>query len=651
MATSGLLKPSFILISIFLTIATAQNSDDPPTSAARHELNVGFQDGPNGRGTVALVSGCLATVIASTWTVLHLNLPSPRDGSLTTASRKIKWMLITIVFPEFILSKAICELRQAVDDLRECHTQLSTLDESDVAWTIDAGPYKHRICWKAGYGRTARLLSRLLRLPEHAAASENNAPDARAEAEAGITTVQYWTLTHSYYANMGGLLYVDHSPVGNPETRTKLPVYAVLTASRLSRDIGSAPHPLRGLVLDEGDIKDKSKADWLVKAAAVFQIAQLILDVAVRAAAALPVTQLEIATCAFSAFAVATYVSNWWKPYGISQPTKLPYPLFSTMPWQERAQSVMLRLLSPARAAQQARYSTRDNRVPNDVLWMESDRVPLVTTIMATTSLVFGAIHCIAWNFEFPTQVELMCWRVASITTALLPFLSLLCALLLNYVATTRSETQRTLSLLNCLKPLDNAGWWKVATEIQPDQETDGHMRHDEGHGAALAELRAALQDMRRQWEAAKDPALTTEQTPFRHGESTWTRTQRLRRTLESCQIPDVIEKYKRVDEAKWVRYEETILRQKPNNPGMAMKSGIPEALCRAFERYQKLVNAVEWRQSQLKRVSQALVILTSLVYTTARIVMLALLFSCLRAAPAGIYKDTPWTHFIPNFS
>lgn len=130
-----------------------------------NNLIVGLQNGPNKRGTVALISGCLATVIASTWTVLHLNLPSPRDGAFT------------IVFPEFILFKAICELRKAVDDLRECHTQLSHLDESGVAWTIDAGPYKHRIYWKVEYGRTTRFLAKLLQLPERAN-MRDNAPEA-----------------------------------------------------------------------------------------------------------------------------------------------------------------------------------------------------------------------------------------------------------------------------------------------------------------------------------------------------------------------------------------------------------------------------------------------------------------------------------------
>jgi hypothetical protein len=32
--------------------------------------------------------------------------------------------------------------------------------------------------------------------------------------------------------------------------------------------------------------------------------------------------------------------------------------------------------------------------------------------------MVFGAGHCIAWNFDFSTSVELTLWRVASVATA-----------------------------------------------------------------------------------------------------------------------------------------------------------------------------------------------------------------------------------------
>jgi len=35
--------------------------------------------------------------------------------------------------------------------------------------------------------------------------------------------------------------------------------------------------------------------------------------------------------------------------------------------------------------------------------------------IICVSGMVFGAIHCVAWNFLFPTHAERILWRVASI--------------------------------------------------------------------------------------------------------------------------------------------------------------------------------------------------------------------------------------------
>lgn len=155
---------------------------------------------------------------------------------------------------------------------------------------------------------------------------------------------------------------------------------------------------------------------WVLKGIAVLQITWLVLSVAVRGIAGLPVTQLEIATIAFAVFAIATYTMNFWKPKDISRPTKLqvlPDIMLATditviTPGQ--TQGFMLRLRSPAQAAKVAYSGVRDMlRVPNDVIWMEGS-TPLMFVLMAISSLLFGGLHCVAWNFEFPSRAELILW-------------------------------------------------------------------------------------------------------------------------------------------------------------------------------------------------------------------------------------------------
>jgi hypothetical protein len=47
------------------------------------------------------------------------------------------------------------------------------------------------------------------------------------------------------------------------------------------------------------------------------------------------------------------------------------------------------------------------------------DRLCLI--MMAVLATVFGAIHCIAWSFEFPSRSEQILWRVASVATTTIP--------------------------------------------------------------------------------------------------------------------------------------------------------------------------------------------------------------------------------------
>ena len=42
---------------------------------------------------------------------------------------------------------------------------------------------------------------------------------------------------------------------------------------------------------------------------------------------------------------------------------------------------------------------------------------------MVIGSMVFGGIHCIAWNHCFPTRTERILWRISALVTTLAPLL------------------------------------------------------------------------------------------------------------------------------------------------------------------------------------------------------------------------------------
>jgi hypothetical protein len=176
----------------------------------------------------------------------------------------------------------------------------------------------------------------------------------------------------------------------------------------------------------EDEINDHSKGDAFVKAIAAFNVLWLIVQLIVRAAQSLPVTQLEIITLSFSLCSLATYIVLLRKPKDVCtriyvptarQPSvndfkELGY-LGPSAFWYVRAETWVpdnsvhyvdfgnirrLRFLS--------RYSSLD--------------VSMIPTLLM--SIPFGAVHLIAWNFEFPTQGERLGWHIACVLTLVVPF-------------------------------------------------------------------------------------------------------------------------------------------------------------------------------------------------------------------------------------
>jgi hypothetical protein len=114
---------------------------------------VPWQQGPTERGGYGIIFSCLAVVITSTWTVLHLNLPGPRKrdtpiilgewgpeiSSMTV--RKMKWTLIMIIFPELVFAYAILELRMALDDfIKWSNSTKRCIERVGVSRPIDGLP-------------------------------------------------------------------------------------------------------------------------------------------------------------------------------------------------------------------------------------------------------------------------------------------------------------------------------------------------------------------------------------------------------------------------------------------------------------------------------------------------------------------------------
>ncbi|KAH9235794.1 hypothetical protein K456DRAFT_1832154 [Colletotrichum gloeosporioides 23] len=366
------------VLLVYVVEALAADETNNTISGER----VGWKEGPNTRGTLNIVWSCGITIFTCTWTIMHLNLPKRDDSTLKIFFRRLKWMSINILFPEFILSKAICDLRQALDELRQFDENLPKSPQSRNQNT--ASP-------------PAPPAIRVL---------VHNSP-------------RKWTVVHSYYAQMGGILTIsawNDPPWFDPDF--------ILTSIRLTSQYewaDSSEHPLKHLRLSREEIEDKSKADSMLKCLAIFQIMWLILNVTVRAATGLHVTQLEIATVAFATVAILTYLASWWKPKDVSEATGILHPCGGH--WKHEPDVVTLSQWFRYPGSKDGlRFERRpQHRVPDDLIFEASS----MAFLLSISSLLFGGLHCVAWNFEFPSQAELVAWRIGCATIAVLPAIAL----------------------------------------------------------------------------------------------------------------------------------------------------------------------------------------------------------------------------------
>ena len=67
---------------------------------------LGWESSPDGRGTIDIVWGCTLTIFLCVWTVLTLNVPAPDTTPWAFTRTKMKWAIIALFGPEWLLGMA-----------------------------------------------------------------------------------------------------------------------------------------------------------------------------------------------------------------------------------------------------------------------------------------------------------------------------------------------------------------------------------------------------------------------------------------------------------------------------------------------------------------------------------------------------------------
>ena len=128
-------------------------------------------------------------------------------------------------------------------------------------------------------------------------------------------------MTHGFFFVMGGLVFDVDDPSG--ATRIFPPGVDRLTLSPTFITWCLEKHSDIIPRITESEIKDKSKADGLVKSIACLQALWFCLQFITRLAQRLPVTLLELNTFAHSVCAVLIYFLWWEKPMDVDEPVAI----------------------------------------------------------------------------------------------------------------------------------------------------------------------------------------------------------------------------------------------------------------------------------------------------------------------------------------
>ncbi|KAI0807897.1 hypothetical protein C8Q74DRAFT_1229982 [Fomes fomentarius] len=296
-------------ILVMLSAAIVQNLPCP-SPMDEHVSLVAWQEEPKFRGTFTILTSCLSTLFICTWSVLQVDVQHGKS-TITRFRDKCGWLLVGLLAPGIVLLTAINQFLTA-----------RSLTRAAQARFRDMSPSAKRNSWivRILCQLVSRWRSRRVRETTTEAQDSSEHETSGPQATPGLRDRSYqWTLTHGFYASMGGFaLRREWTVWGDSHYLPSWQRNGILTPEGMLLVIELAPNTIPDI-----DVKDLLDRDGLAKVLLVWQAVWFCLSCLNRTIQGLPLCLLEVATLAHAFCALLAYAFWWRKPQDVGEPIVL----------------------------------------------------------------------------------------------------------------------------------------------------------------------------------------------------------------------------------------------------------------------------------------------------------------------------------------
>jgi hypothetical protein len=451
-------KFSFLGIGIglvYLLLACYANASSFRPNCTLPPPGTNYVSGPNTRGTTSILWNCLSIIFLCTWSIQHLNVPAGRPKADSTLQKlwwaildsrtKIKWTVITILVPEYLVGKAFGEKLEAMSGTKMKNFP-SLTERNNIGYDFE---WEEIHAYMANMGYFVLDFSDLLDAQKTTSngevGEETSKRDIRLQTAPANSRRPFEHLIEEhriYYRHTRKR--DDHSLAHRCWALDNQQWFEVPDPIRIRKmgPLASIPN------VSSRQLEKIHKGGTLAKAIAVLQVIYLTLQLIVRKITNLPCSQIEIATLAFAASSLITYGLYWNKPQDVEsvhivKANRLPtvQDVDSMLYVRSGDNPIWKRFRDMSRIDDELDLAPISNDCGQSLVYWKHVITPKLPKFMQDVvsfnmellvlsvgvligGTIFGGLHCLAWNFHFPTPKEALAWRVCSVTVSGLPLIT-----------------------------------------------------------------------------------------------------------------------------------------------------------------------------------------------------------------------------------